>query len=50
MRKKFYAIISFIVFMFLISININAQNNEIKKRNGIGVMYYNRIQVQDMYR
>ena len=31
MRKKFYAITSFVMFMFLITININAQTNNIKK-------------------
>ena len=31
MKKKFYSIASFVVFIFLINTNIAAQNNDIKK-------------------
>ena len=31
MKKKFYAIASFVIFIFLINTNIAAQNNDIKK-------------------
>ena len=31
MRKKFYTIASFVIFIFLVNTNIAAQNNDIKK-------------------
>ena len=31
MKKKFYTIVSFVIFIFLINTNIAAQNNDIKK-------------------
>jgi len=31
MKKKFYAIVSFIIFIFLVNTNIAAQNSDIKK-------------------
>ena len=31
MKKKFYAIASFVIFIFLVNTNIAAQNNDIKK-------------------
>ena|SRR6187549_736537 len=31
MKKKFYTIASFVVFIFLVNTNIAAQNNDIKK-------------------
>ena len=31
MKKKFYSIASFVVFIFLVNTNITAQNNDIKK-------------------
>ena len=31
MKKKFYAIASFVIFIFLVNTNIDAQNNDIKK-------------------